>query len=618
MKRRYWRTALTCALLMGLLLMPLQGLSTVTIAALSAIPAAQGSMPQTLRVLLSRLSLTTQADLELSGTYTLSMGGMTMLFPRSSEITVLLIGDQLYVDYEGMRIGSGTSLSLTRRQDASGGENGLRFAKNASLYEGDLSFTISDGILRPILTLDVETYLLGVVPYEMSDSFPLEALKAQTVAARTYAVQRALQNADRDFDLYDTTNDQVYKGRRDENTRTAQAVAATAGVCAFYKGDLAVCYYGSSNGGQTELAEHQWGAGDDSGYLDMRDDPYDLENPKSVVKSATLLKSAASPDQTPYGLRALIVTALKDKLVKKGYDPSPESLRIDTITDISVDTPEFASPSRLYTQFHITFTYSARTRTEAVITPKTTASVSALTDEVEVSLFTAAPAQATVAPTPTTASVPTETPGPTATPAPVYGDFEPVKGSVTLAFPIFPDVEDALSLSINQYDNELWTVTEDNGSFTVEARRFGHGIGLSQYGAEWMADVYHYTYTEILAFYYPGVTLMRSEVAQTVLPSVSSVFTQQADPPPSPTPRPTLMPATAAAAKGQWYATVANIGEDSWLNLRAEPNLSADILMQLFKDQRLLVLERMPQDGWVHVKTDVVEGYVMEEFIQAE
>ena len=111
---------------------------------------------------------------------------------------------------------------------------------------------------------------------------------------------------------------------------------------------------------------------------------------------------------------------------------------------------------------------------------------------------------------------------------------------------------------------------------------------------------------------------MRYPDAGLSLPPVSSAFTRDADPPPSPTPRPTLMPVTETAGEGQWYATVANIGENSWLNLRAEPNLAADILMLLFKNQRLLVLERMPQEGWVHVKTDMIEGYVMEEFIEAE
>ena len=470
---------------------------------------------------------------------------------------------------------------------------------------------VSDGMLRMILTIGVEDYLLGVVPYEMSDSFPLEALKAQTVAARTYALRKALKNTGSEYDLSDTANDQVFKGRRFDYSRTEEAVKATAGVCAFYNGSLAMCYYGSSNGGQTELVENHWGPGEDTGYLDMRDDPYDLENPKSVVKSAVLPKTASYPEQTPYDLRALIVDALWDTLVEQGYDPAPESLRVDTITDITMDTPKFAAPSRLYTMMNITFTYSARTRTDYVpVTP------GPLADEVEISLFTAAPALET--PAPTLTPVLGNTAAPTATPAPVYGAFEPVDGKVTLSFPIFPDVEQALGISINQNQNELITAEEAADTFVVESRRFGHGVGMSQYGAEWMAAQYGFTYTDILAYYYPGATLMRAQTTQVSLPNISTVFTKEADPPPSPTPRPTLMPVTDSLAEGQWYARVENIGETSWLNMRAEPNLSADILMMLYKDQRLLVLERMPQEGWLHVKTDVIEGYVMEEFTEPE
>ena len=189
---------------------------------------------------------------------------------------------------------------------------------------------------------------------------------------------------------------------------------------------------------------------------------------------------------------------------------------------------------------------------------------------------------------------------------------------MTLDVPIFPDAEKALGISINLYDNELWTVTETENSFLVESRRYGHGVGMSQYGAELMASQYGFAYTDILAFYYPGVTLMRYPAADTVLPQVPSAFTQTANPPPTPTPRPTLMPVSETPGEGQWYAKVANIGENSWLNLRAEPNISAEILMLLYKDQRLLVLERMPQEGWVHVKTDLAEGYVKEEFLQKE
>ena len=352
----------------------------------------------------------------------------------------------------------------------------------------------------------MEEYLLGVVPYEMSESFPLEALKAQAVAARTYAVRKAQGNAAAEYDLVDTTNDQVFKGRQFSDTRTAEAVRATAGVCAFFNGGLAMCYYGSSNGGQTELADNYWGPGGDTGYLDMRDDPYDLENPHSVVRTAVLPKAASAPEQTPYGLRALLAQTLRDTLLSQGYDAAGESLRIDTILSVTLDTPAFAAPSRLYTQFHITFTYSARTRTDPVVVTATP-DTSALSDQVEVSLFTAPPATQAPALSPTL--TPAETPAPTPTPEPVYGPFVPAEEAVTLTLPIFPDVEKALDLSINLYGDELWTVTQTDDSFVMEARRFGHGVGMSQYGAEQMASVYGLPYTDILAFYYPGVTLMR-------------------------------------------------------------------------------------------------------------
>lgn len=80
--------------------------------------------------------------------------------------------------------------------------------------------TVENGTLVPILTLSVEDYLLGVVPYEMSDSFPLEALKAQAVCARTYALSHL--NASRAYDVVDTTNDQVFKGV-DSSTKTPPA-----------------------------------------------------------------------------------------------------------------------------------------------------------------------------------------------------------------------------------------------------------------------------------------------------------------------------------------------------------------------------------------------------------
>ena len=73
--------------------------------------------------------------------------------------------------------------SVVRRHSGEALE--LKQTAPGKFVSGDLTLTVKDGVIRPVLTLPVETYLLGVVPYEMSDSFPLEALKAQAVCART-------------------------------------------------------------------------------------------------------------------------------------------------------------------------------------------------------------------------------------------------------------------------------------------------------------------------------------------------------------------------------------------------------------------------------------------------
>jgi len=88
----------------------------------------------------------------------------------------------------------------------------------------------------------------------------------------------------------------------------------------------------------------------------------------------------------------------------------------------------------------------------------------------------------------------------------------------------------------------------------------------------------------------------------------------------TPTPRPTLMPVSEASLndlpEGAWLASVENIEDDSSLNLRADPSPAGEILMRLYKHQRLVVLETCEDPVWVHVRTDAVEGYVMVSFLE--
>ena len=208
----------------------------------------------------------------------------------------------------------------------------------------------------------MEDYLLGVVPYEMSDSFPLEALKAQAVAARTYALRS--QDLSQPYDLVDTTNDQVYRGYLPGNDQTERAIQETRGVCGFYRDQLAQCYYSASNGGQTELVETVWPTEEDFGYYAFGDDPYDVENPDSVVRTFEMKKTYGEEETAPYTLRNLLATQLFDQLTALGYDPAPESVRVDGVSAVSVSGAA-SEDNKYMTRLTLTVSISGRTRKNA-------------------------------------------------------------------------------------------------------------------------------------------------------------------------------------------------------------------------------------------------------------
>ena len=600
-KRRSIRRCLALLLMLALPLCAAQAQDMT-------LPSA-GARDQTVRVYLSRLNLTDRMDLTLVSAYSVhTQAGAQLHFQAGSEVAVLLRDGALYLYYEGMSQLAGQSVTLLR--DAVEGESGFRLTNYPALYAGDLQIDVVDGKVRPILSVHVENYLLGVVPYEMSDSFPLEALKAQAVAARTYALRS--QDPSQPYDLMDTTNDQVYRGYLPGNDQTERAIQETRGVCGFYRDQLAQCYYSASNGGQTELVETVWPTDEDFGYYAFGDDPYDVENPDSVVRTFEMKKTYGEEETAPYALRNLLATQLFDQLTALGYDPAPESVRVDGVSAVSVSGAA-SEDNKYMTRLTLTVSISGRTRKNAP------APVVDLNAE-EVSLFEVV--DETPSPTPTvqtTGFMPVVTVTPSPTPTPVYGPFTPIEEPFTLELDIFPTAEQALGLDITaHYDNELWSVRETNDAYIVEARRFGHGVGMSQRGAQWMAAEYGKTYQEIIAFYYPGLTLMRYEDQPAQMTQPEAALAATPGPAPTPTPRPTLMPMTLTPQEGQWLATVTEIDDDSSLNLRKTPDLGGEILMRLYKGQQLLVLERCPQEGWVKVRTDVAEGYVVEDYLTAE
>ncbi len=116
-------------------------------------------------------------------------------------------------------------------------------------YRGDLRIAKSGAKLQLVNVVPLESYLLGVVPGEMPKDWPLEALKAQAVAARTYAVSHFVKA--KGFDLYSDWRSQVYYGVASEGPGPTRAVNETKGEILMYEGAPAQTFYFSSSGGRT-------------------------------------------------------------------------------------------------------------------------------------------------------------------------------------------------------------------------------------------------------------------------------------------------------------------------------------------------------------------------------
>lgn len=134
--------------------------------------------------------------------------------------------------------------------------NPIRY--NDRPYRGEIEVLVSarDSKLSVVNVINIEEYLLGVVPREMPALWPQEALKAQAVAARTYAIRSMGNYISEGFDLVDTPLSQAYGGLAAEHARTSEAVAATRGQVLTHNGQLAVTFYHASSGGHTENNEN--------------------------------------------------------------------------------------------------------------------------------------------------------------------------------------------------------------------------------------------------------------------------------------------------------------------------------------------------------------------------
>ena len=522
------------------------------------------------RVYLKSLGDLSGMQLTLSGEYRL---GESMRFDRGTRLAFAAANGEIYLAAEGFVMKVGTEAVLTRCAGEDGGENGLYIyeSEKDTLYEGDLRILCDGDVLRCVLTISMEDYLRGVVAYEMSDSFPLEALKAQAVAARTYAMSKKAARADAEYDVTDTTSDQVYKGADGEYVNVAQAVEETRGVVGTYQGSYAGCYYTASNGGQVATPNQIWGGDGDYGYIQQKDDPYDLENSRSMVNS---LSVPAARDEGDFW-----------KLLDKRIDTSGHArVRGGEITEITLSDPAFEG-SYMYRQMDVTMKIQTRDR----------GLVEVEYDGDRISGWAMGYAY-------------------------LEGKWykwdllpwQDTEETRTVSLSVYEDVKDGFSLGLNSRDYEICSVRQEGENYLIEMRRFGHGVGMSQRGAQVMAGNYDMSYVEILNFYYPGMTLERIDWDTPELPAQEEIpqalAKEMLNLPPAEGDLGTL-------AEGEYYARVVLQGK-TLLNVRTGPSTDYPAVARLYDGYRLVVCAE--ENGWARVRAAAFTGYVKMDYIQAE
>jgi stage II sporulation protein D len=143
-------------------------------------------------------------------------------------------------------------------------------------YRGQLQINVVSNKLQIVNSLGLEPYLYGVVPREVPSHWPAEALKAQAVVARSYALAVRKTGA---YDVYADTRSQVYGGIAAEKPTTSAAVDETAAQVLFFEGKVATTFFFSTSGGRTAAIEDAWANGAPLPYLVSVPDPYDTASP---------------------------------------------------------------------------------------------------------------------------------------------------------------------------------------------------------------------------------------------------------------------------------------------------------------------------------------------------
>lgn len=502
----------------------------VASAPLSSRAGAQNGM---VRVYLSSLGNPSSLTLTAVGNY--SVNGDTSKSLSSGETVTVGFSSStgaITLTRGGVKTNMGTYFAL-RRHSASG-TNGIKIAqgrKPDNPYPGDISFRA--------VAQSGGGYKLYTIAHIYMENYlygvlPYEmgnSSHIESLKSQAVAARtytvRMMQS--RSSGYYDVVDTTNDQVYNGTPTGNANCVAAVDATkgIVLMNGSSYTATYYSASNGGQ--TESIANAWGSGGYSEsiVKDDPFDYANPNSVVKRKTVYADCSGSSNS-----ASLMSLLKNKAVSalssSGYAANSSNTTLKTIRNITPHTPKYAPPSRLYTKMDFTMD---------VVTQGS------------------------------------------------------VNTSVTVTCNIFTELESMLGMGIQSSSNELWTVQKSGSNFVLEARRYGHGLGLSQRGAMYMGQQ-GYTYDQILGFYYNGCKRVQVSFTNTILSAASSdPITTVED------------PAELGGESGS-----AGIVKTSGLAVRADKSLSAKVLGVLTGNAPVSVLAN---DGsWSFVRYGEIKGYV--------
>lgn len=362
---------------------------------------------------------------------------------------------------------------------------------NGYQYPGGFEYPrmTAGGNLHVYNVVDLEDYVKGVIPFEMNRNWPLAALEAQAICARTFACGRTRHYSTYGFDVCSAVDCQVYYGfsggSNGPNDRTNSAVDNTAGILLYYNGEVVKsAVYHASNGGATEDVENVWTSSLD--YLRGKEDPYEEQtNLPTSYQNWSVTYTASELDQI---------------LTLKGY-------AIGSVKNVYIS--EYTAVGNVR---QVTIVGSAGTLTFDGEAARTIFYSSALGKSVKSMRFSiSGGSNPTVSNT--TSSTNAVYVNNSQTKLNQLSGVSVLSGSgvkTTLSGTSFTVLTASGKTTVKSGSSTSAVITPatstGSGVYTITGSGSGHNLGMSQYGAKAMAEL-GYTYEDILTFYYTGVTI---------------------------------------------------------------------------------------------------------------